>query len=137
MAERNRRDALLSIPHLECRQPRAHADEEHGDSEVDHLPGALREPLDEQHEERDEDEWRYCEWLSAAGGAHGEQDACGSDHDAHEFRNRIIETRDALRHGARGVAAQATGAEGPTQVELMQAMVAKLDEIAALLRERR
>ncbi len=57
--------------------------------------------------------------------------------DAHEFRNRIIETRDALRHGARGVAAQATGAEGPTQVELMQAMVAKLDEIAALLRERR
>ena len=57
--------------------------------------------------------------------------------DAHEFRNRIIETRDALRHGARGVAAQATGAEGPTHVELMQAMVAKLDEIAALLRERR
>jgi hypothetical protein len=56
--------------------------------------------------------------------------------DAHEFRNRIIESRDALRHGARG-AAQATSADGPTQVELMQAMVTKLDEIAALLRERR
>jgi putative membrane protein len=56
--------------------------------------------------------------------------------DAHEFRNRILERRDALRHGAQngGHAAQASTA---SQTELMQAMLSRLDEIAALLRERK
>ena len=55
--------------------------------------------------------------------------------DAHEFRNRILERRDELRHGAAkpGVAA----IEGEGQTELMRRMVERLDEIAALLRERK
>lgn len=52
--------------------------------------------------------------------------------DAHEFRNRILERRDALRHGARGAARPAEG-EG----ELLRRMADRLDEIADLLRERR
>jgi hypothetical protein len=55
----------------------------------------------------------------------------GSDHDAHEFRNRIIESRDAIRHGAKPAEPH-----GASQTELMQAMLSRLDEIAALLRER-
>ncbi len=52
--------------------------------------------------------------------------------DAHEFRNRILERRDALRTGTRGVAGTADG-----QGELLRRMADRLDEIAALLRERR
>ena len=56
--------------------------------------------------------------------------------DAHEFRNRILEARDALRHGAQN-GAHAAQASTAGQTELMQAMLSRLDEIAALLRERR
>jgi putative membrane protein len=56
--------------------------------------------------------------------------------DAHEFRNRILERRDALRHGAQN-GAHAAQASAASQTELMQAMLSRLDEIAALLRERR
>jgi len=56
--------------------------------------------------------------------------------DAHEFRNRILEARDALRHGAQN-GAHAAQASTASQTELMQAMLSRLDEIAALLRERR
>jgi putative membrane protein len=56
--------------------------------------------------------------------------------DAHEFRNKIIERRDALRHGAHAPSASAVAA-GEDQTALMRAMLAKLDEIALLLRERR
>jgi len=52
--------------------------------------------------------------------------------DAHEFRNRILEARDAIRHGAKPAEPH-----GASQTELMQAMLSRLDEIAALLRERR
>lgn len=52
--------------------------------------------------------------------------------DAHEFRNRILERRDALRPGTRGVAGTADG-----QGELLRRMADRLDEIAALLHERR
>lgn len=57
--------------------------------------------------------------------------------DAHEFRNRIIERRDALRHGAHAPHAPAIAAQGEDQTALMRAMLARLDEIAMLLRERR
>jgi putative membrane protein len=53
--------------------------------------------------------------------------------DAHEFRNRILERRDELRHGT----AKPAVAQGESQVELMKRMVERLDEIAGLLRERR
>jgi putative membrane protein len=56
--------------------------------------------------------------------------------DAHEFRNKIIARRDALRHGAHAPSASAVAA-GEDQTALMRAMLAKLDEIAVLLRERR
>lgn len=56
--------------------------------------------------------------------------------DAHEFRNRILERRDALRHGVQN-GANASQPSAAGQTELMQAMLARLDEIAALLRERR
>jgi len=56
--------------------------------------------------------------------------------DAHEFRNRILERRDALRHGAQN-GANAAQSSTAGQTELMQAMLSRLDEIAALLRERR
>ena len=52
--------------------------------------------------------------------------------DAHAFRNKILERREALRHGTK-----LPEAEGSSQTALMQQMVEKLDEIAALLRERR
>ena len=57
--------------------------------------------------------------------------------DAHEFRNRILERRDALRHGTRPEASGASHGDAAGQAELLRAMLAKLDEIAALLRERR
>jgi putative membrane protein len=55
--------------------------------------------------------------------------------DAHEFRNRILERRDELRHGAARPGPAAMQGEG--QTELMRRMAERLDEIAALLRERR
>ena len=55
--------------------------------------------------------------------------------DAHEFRNRILERRDALRHRAHANVPPAAADAG--HAELLRSMLAKLDEIAALLRERR
>jgi putative membrane protein len=57
--------------------------------------------------------------------------------DAHEFRNRILAARDALRHRTPG-AAPASAANGTSdeQLRLIQTMAARLDEIAALLRAR-
>ena len=55
--------------------------------------------------------------------------------DAHEFRNRILERRDELRHGAARPGPAAMQGEG--QTELMRRMAERLDEIAALLRERK
>ena len=57
--------------------------------------------------------------------------------DAHEFRNRILERRDALRHGAHAGAPTGAAATDAGQTALLQAMLGKLDEIAALLRDRR
>lgn len=53
--------------------------------------------------------------------------------DAHEFRNRIIERRDALRHRVQ----PASPSNGGEVLDTMRAMLARLDEIAGLLRERR
>jgi hypothetical protein len=53
--------------------------------------------------------------------------------DAHEFRNRILARRDELRHGAVRLGA----VQGEIQTALMKRMAERLDEIAALLRERR
>ena len=53
--------------------------------------------------------------------------------DAHEFRNRILERRDELRHGV----ARPGVVQGESQTELIKRMAERLDEIAALLRERR
>jgi putative membrane protein len=55
--------------------------------------------------------------------------------DAHEFRNRIIEAREALRAQRSGhaVAGTATGAVPP---ETLERIATRLDEIAALLRDR-
>ena len=52
--------------------------------------------------------------------------------DAHEFRNRISERREALRPGARGTASPANG-----EAELLRRMADRLDEIAAWLRDQR
>ena len=52
--------------------------------------------------------------------------------DAHEFRNRILERRDALRQRTHGATAPDAG-----QHELLRAMLARLDEIASLMRELR
>lgn len=57
--------------------------------------------------------------------------------DAHEFRNQILARRDALRHGAHAKPAPVAVARDEEQTALMRAMLAKLDEIALLLRERR
>jgi putative membrane protein len=55
--------------------------------------------------------------------------------DAHEFRNRILERRDALRQRSHGPAAPTTAdSDGK---ELLRSILTRLDEIAALLRERR
>jgi len=51
--------------------------------------------------------------------------------DAHEFRNRILERRDALRHGNR--AAETAGA---SQEDLLRRIAERLDEITTLLRGR-
>ena len=54
---------------------------------------------------------------------------------AHEFRNRILAQRDALKHHAAPAGGTVAMAEG--QADLMRAMLVRLDEIAGLLRERR
>ncbi len=64
--------------------------------------------------------------------------------DAHEFRNRIIEAREALRQQNRGVhglsgsstSGAAADGHGAAQLAQLQSISARLEEIAALLRER-
>jgi len=56
--------------------------------------------------------------------------------DAHEFRNRIIEAREALRAQRVGHAA-AGNATGVVPTETLERIATRLDEIAALLRDRR
>ena len=56
--------------------------------------------------------------------------------DAHEFRNRIIEAREALRAQRVGHAA-AGNATGAVPTETLERIATRLDEIAALLRDRR
>jgi membrane protein YdbS with pleckstrin-like domain len=55
--------------------------------------------------------------------------------DAHEFRNRIIEAREALRAQRVGHAA-AGNATGAVPTETLERIATRLDEIAALLRDR-
>lgn len=57
--------------------------------------------------------------------------------DAHEFRNRIIEAREALRSQRVGHAAAGAGTTGPVPTETLERIASRLDEIAALLRDRR
>ena len=52
--------------------------------------------------------------------------------DAHEFRNRILAAREALRHPVKG--AQTAGEDA--QIELLRRIATRLDEVAALLKER-
>ena len=54
--------------------------------------------------------------------------------DAHEFRNRIIEAREALRAQRVGHAVAATTGAEPT--DTLERIATRLDEIAALLRDR-
>ena len=54
--------------------------------------------------------------------------------DAHEFRNRILQAREALRAQARTPHAATDGAG--VSPDAMQRIVARLDEIVTLLRER-
>ncbi|NBV64562.1 MAG: hypothetical protein EBR71_08895, partial [Planctomycetes bacterium] len=56
--------------------------------------------------------------------------------DAHEFRNRIIEAREALRAQRSGHAV-AGAATGSVPTDALERIVTRLDEIAALLRDRR
>jgi putative membrane protein len=60
--------------------------------------------------------------------------------DAHEFRNRIIEARENLRQQMRGMgAAGAAAAEAKSdqQMEVLARIATRLDEIAAMMREKR
>ncbi|MEO8137110.1 MAG: hypothetical protein ABI831_24420 [Betaproteobacteria bacterium] len=58
--------------------------------------------------------------------------------DAQEFRNEILRRREALKQrGHSGGVADAAAAGGDAQLAVLKAMVERLDEIAALLRERR
>ena len=56
--------------------------------------------------------------------------------DAQEFRNRIIEAREALRSQRVGHAAAGAGTTGPMPTETLERITIRLDEIAALLRDR-
>ena len=56
--------------------------------------------------------------------------------DAHEFRNRIIEAREALRAQRVGQAV-AGAATGALPTDALERIATRLDEIAALLRDRR
>lgn len=55
--------------------------------------------------------------------------------DAHDFRNRILEARDALKHQARGLGAEAP-AVSQDQLEALRGIERRMDEIIKLLRER-
>jgi len=55
--------------------------------------------------------------------------------DAHEFRNRIVAAREALR-AQRPHASVGAGGVGATSSEVLERIAAKLDEIACMLRER-
>ena len=64
--------------------------------------------------------------------------------DAQDFRNRILAARDALRAQRAGDASAAThrdageaGLEAQEQLRILRSMSARLDEIAAVLKERR
>ncbi len=57
--------------------------------------------------------------------------------DAHEFRNRILEGREHLRAQMRGGGGAAVDAKGSGQVEVLERIAARLDEIAGLMREKR
>jgi putative membrane protein len=59
--------------------------------------------------------------------------------DAHEFRNRIIEARENLRAHARGTGAGAAASEAKAdqQTELLARIATRLDEITAMMREKR
>jgi putative membrane protein len=56
--------------------------------------------------------------------------------DAHEFRNRIIGAREALRAQRAGHAVAGT-ATGAVPTDALERIATRLDEIAALLRDRR
>lgn len=63
--------------------------------------------------------------------------------DAHEFRNKILEARDALKqrtyqgHGTSDIAAQNDVALTTKQLAVLQAIEHRLDEIVSLLKERK
>ena len=52
--------------------------------------------------------------------------------DAHEFRNRILAARDALKQQQRGGAQETAAANA--QLEAMRGIERKLDEIIALMK---
>jgi membrane protein YdbS with pleckstrin-like domain len=57
--------------------------------------------------------------------------------DAHDFRNRILQARDALRHPAANERADAGAVKAhDEQVAILRAIQERLDEIAALLRRK-
>ena len=57
--------------------------------------------------------------------------------DAHEFRNRILQAREALRHQAANPRADAGAVQArDEQVAILRAIQARLDEIAVLLRQK-
>lgn len=60
--------------------------------------------------------------------------------DAHEFRNRIIEARENLRQQTRGggqAAASSADARSSQQLDTLARIADRLDEIAAMMREKR
>jgi membrane protein YdbS with pleckstrin-like domain len=57
--------------------------------------------------------------------------------DAHDFRNRILQAREALRHPAANLNADAGAVQArDEQVAILRAIAEKLDQIAALLRQK-
>jgi membrane protein YdbS with pleckstrin-like domain len=60
--------------------------------------------------------------------------------DAHDFRNRILAARDALKQGQRGGVSAASSAQAEAnevdQLEAMRNIERKLDEIVALMKQR-
>ncbi len=60
--------------------------------------------------------------------------------DAHEFRNRIIEAREALRQQQRGGASTGVsddGSKNDAQLAVLEKISSRLDEIAGMMREGR
>jgi len=58
--------------------------------------------------------------------------------DAHEFRNRIIEAREKLRAGLRGAGGlPAMGTRVDGEVEVLERIASRLDEIAVMMRQQR